>query len=212
MRLTQNANLLGLNQRNRGLLEQTLFTMASAQERISTGWMVVTGAPGSGKTTLVAELESSGWRVIHDPARQVLEEHARPTSPTGREEYARIQQEILRRMCDTADHLDPQETLFFDYALPDNLAFLSVAGLPWTEEHIRAACRYKYRHVFVLENPSTVGEVERDLVRTESAEERRWIYHLLLEIYALLGMAMTTVSWTSVSSRLKVLTGSSHLT
>jgi predicted ATPase len=31
-----------------------------------TNWYVVTGAPSSGKTTLVRELEKLGYRVVHE--------------------------------------------------------------------------------------------------------------------------------------------------
>jgi predicted ATPase len=38
-----------------------------------TNWYVITGAPSSGKTTLLKELEELGYRVIHEVARAFIE-------------------------------------------------------------------------------------------------------------------------------------------
>ena len=39
----------------------------------ATHWYVITGAPSSGKTTLLRELEKAGYRVIHEVARTIIE-------------------------------------------------------------------------------------------------------------------------------------------
>jgi predicted ATPase len=39
-----------------------------------TNWYVITGAPSSGKTSVIRELEGLGYRVVHEVARAYTEE------------------------------------------------------------------------------------------------------------------------------------------
>jgi predicted ATPase len=38
-----------------------------------TNWYVITGAPCSGKTSVIRELEKRGYRVVHEVARAYIE-------------------------------------------------------------------------------------------------------------------------------------------
>ena len=39
-----------------------------------TNWYVITGAPSSGKSSVIRELENLGYRVVHEVARAYIEE------------------------------------------------------------------------------------------------------------------------------------------
>jgi predicted ATPase len=39
-----------------------------------TNWYVITGAPSSGKTSVICDLEKLGYRVVHEVARAYLDE------------------------------------------------------------------------------------------------------------------------------------------
>jgi predicted ATPase len=123
----------------------------------------------------------------------------------ARTNYASMQSEILRRMEDRAGALNPGERVFFDYALPDNLAFLTIAGLDWTRKHLQGACRYRYEHAFLLDMLDMTSDADLDPVRMETSEQRRWIHDLLAEIYRELGINIIRVPRGNVHERAKVL-------
>lgn len=108
-------------------------------------------------------------------------------------------------MEESAGALDPQRRVFFDYAPPDNLAFLVVSGVQWTLPHLQAACRYRYEHVFLLDLLDPARDVDLDPVRLETPERKRQINAVLGEIYRELGVTITRIPPGDVGQRAKIL-------
>lgn len=49
------------------------LNLLSKKKRIQTKWNVISGAPCSGKTTLIEQFESKGYRTVPETARQFIE-------------------------------------------------------------------------------------------------------------------------------------------
>ncbi len=189
--------------RLRGVLKEEI----ERNQRISTRWFVITGAPGSGKTTIVSGLKRRGFRVVDDPARQLLE--AQVVSGRSKHEirsnYMQVQRMILESMVSTASGLDRYVPTFFDYSIPDNLAFLEIKDLEWSDEFVRSACRYQYQHAFLLEIPPDIEiDPQSDPIRTETLEQRVEIGQILYEIYSELGIPITRLA-EGLSNRLNAI-------
>jgi len=191
--------------RNRDRLRAALRATVGANKRVTTKWSVVTGPPASGKSTLIAQLSNLGHQVVTDPAREVLQQRIqRGRSKTeARSDYLALQAEILERMLADAQALNPAQSVVFDYALPDNLAFLTISGAEWTDEHVRAACYYRYQNVFLLD-PVDRCDDGPDTVRIETKEERWAIHALLQEIYEELDIPITRLAPIDLRQRLDV--------
>lgn len=187
------------------LLRSTLRKFVATGKRIATNWSVITGAPGSGKSSLVNQLRSLGHQVVTDPAREILERRVITgmSKHEARSDYRKIQTQILSKMIVDARKIDVNQSVVFDYALPDNLAFLIEGGLPWESKYIRAACCYNYRRVFLLDILSANSNLDSDLVRTETREQRERIHELLKDVYRELEIPITAIPVGVVQDRVK---------
>src|SRR5262249_29612198 len=90
--------------------------------------VIVTGGPGVGKTTLLAELAAMGYGTVEESARSIIGERLARGAPPRPEALA-FAQEILRR--DIEKYLDQPHTskwVFFDRALIDALGMLHEAS------------------------------------------------------------------------------------
>ena len=130
--------------------------------RTNSNLFVVTGGPGSGKTTALLELQKRGFRIAPEVARQIIQEqvHAGGNAlPWGdRESYTRL---MLERSIESyrensgREHTDAAASvegnvMLFDRGIPDTLTYARMIGLS-DDEFIRNACEeYRYAsRVFV---------------------------------------------------------------
>ena len=113
--------------------------------------VLITGGPGVGKTTLLAELGVRGYATVAESARAIIaERRARGQSP--RPEPTAFAQEILRR--DTEKyHAHPGGSgwVFFDRGLVEALGMVHEVA-PLSAAALDAALRAHpfHKHVFVL--------------------------------------------------------------
>jgi predicted ATPase len=131
---------------------------------VQTNWHVITGAPCSGKTTLIDQLADKGFQTVPETGRQYIErEMARGrTIDEIRENEATFARGIRDMQLRIEHGLRANDVAFLDRAFPDCLAFFRVAGLNPNE--ILAECfHHRYASVFVLDRLP----VQQDGVRTE---------------------------------------------
>jgi predicted ATPase len=107
---------------------------------------VITGGPGSGKTTVLRELEQQGFRCAPEVARQIIQEQVREGGPAlpwaDRALYTRHM--IERSVQSYEQHAPAALPTFFDRGIPDTLGYARLIGLP-EDNDIRNACRlYRY--------------------------------------------------------------------
>jgi predicted ATPase len=91
-----------------------------------TKWIVLTGAPAAGKSTIIAGLKERRVRVVSELARAEMA-HVDLIESTVDE--AAFQEALIRRMWDLENTLSPNEVVVFDRGLPDGIGFLKYAGL-----------------------------------------------------------------------------------
>jgi predicted ATPase len=133
--------------------------------RIRTNWCAVTGAPSSGKTSVIEELARRGYPTEPEVARQLLEDCLRQGEKIEdiRKKNEWLQNEILRLKFTREENQDPGQLVFLDRGIPDSLTYFRIAGLN-TGAPERASLEFHYRWVFIFDRLSLVF----DGVRTES--------------------------------------------
>lgn len=112
---------------------------------------VLTGAPGSGKSTIIAALREEGFTGLDEPARQILAEQ-RGIGGTGVPDrdpnlFAHL---MLSRSINTYGQMrEVGGALFFDRGVPDIIAYAAYYDLDLAPFHA-AAAKYTYNsRVFV---------------------------------------------------------------
>lgn len=125
--------------------------LLSAPYKIQTNWHVITGAPCSGKTTLINRLAKQGFQTIPESARFFIEremavgqvDHPIHINP------AALQRSIRGMQMKVEAGLSPDDVLFLDGAVPGSLAWYRVYGLD-PNEILPDCFQHHYASVFIL--------------------------------------------------------------
>ena len=135
--------------------------------------VIVTGGPGVGKTTLLAELAAMGYATVEESARAIIAERlARGAS--RRPDARTFAREILRR--DITKYLNQPRTpkwVFFDRGVIDALGMLHEASpLPSTDLQTMLASYPFHATVFVLPPWEVIytNDAERDQSFAEAVD------------------------------------------
>ena len=170
----------------------------SKQAFIQTDWCVITGAPCSGKSTIIGQLAQKGYPVLHEVARAFIDEQLESgltlEAITADEEH--FERQILYRKLEAENRLDPSVRVFLDRALPDSIAYYRMGQLN-PEEPERLSKRFRYHRVFILEALPFV----KDRVRREDTSRAMRIARLLKECYCALGYSPVSVPVLPVGER-----------
>jgi predicted ATPase len=155
-----------------------------------TNWYVITGAPSSGKTSVIRELEKLGYRVVHEVARTYIEEELKK----GRNlvdikaDALAFEQQILNRKIDIEASLPRGAVIFFDRAIPDSIAYFMLEKLD-PAVPLRQSQMIRYKRVFFFERLV----FEKDSVRSEDESSAARLEILLEACYRQLGYQLVKV-------------------
>jgi len=119
---------------------------------VQTNWRVITGAPCSGKSTLIDLLAEKGFHTVPECARLYIEREmagGRMNHPI-RTDAAALQRGIKDMQLRTEAGLPANDLLFLDGAVPGSLAYYRVFGLD-PNEILLDCFHHRYASVFMLE-------------------------------------------------------------
>ncbi|NNL75709.1 MAG: ATP-binding protein [Desulfobacterales bacterium] len=145
-----------------------------------TKWCVITGAPCSGKTAVINEIEQRGIRVIHEVARSYIDQQLNKGLRLDqiKSDVLTFERHILYEKIRIQSSLPETETIFFDRGVPDSIAYYNLEGLDATEP-IRASQDTRYRRIFFFERL----DFFIDNVRSENEKTAVKLNKLLREAY-----------------------------
>jgi predicted ATPase len=167
-----------------------------------TNWYVITGAPSSGKTTLLKELEELGYRVIHEVARAFIEMEMEQgqTLEKIRADKETFENRVLHAKIAIEERLPKDEMIIFDRAIPDSIPYFKLAGLD-TKGVIEKSPRHRYKKVFVLDRLPYA----KDQARIEDQQTAARLDRELEAGYRTLGYEIKRIAVMSVQDRLKLI-------
>lgn len=170
---------------------------------VNENFYIVTGGPGVGKTTLLLELEKSGYTYIPEVAREIIQEQLKSGGdklPWGNVESYRDL--MLQKSVETylsAEKLS-ERILFFDRGIPDTLAYSNLINLPITKDLENSVERYRYnRKVFIL--PPWKNIYHTDDERKQDFDEAVRTFEALTEVYRNLDYELIEVPKTAAEKR-----------
>lgn len=149
-----------------------------------TNWYVITGGPGSGKTTTINLLAARGYKTTIEHARHYLDTQLikGKTVEEVRNNQQQFQSGVLEMQIEQEASLSPDEVIFLDRAIPDALAYYRFLNLVRDERLTEALNTVSYRKVFVLDLLPLV----QDYARREDGAAQKRIHELLTEVYSAL--------------------------
>ncbi|MFP4346855.1 MAG: AAA family ATPase [Desulfococcaceae bacterium] len=163
---------------------------------IQTRWHVITGAPCSGKTAVIQDLEARGYRVVHETARRFLEKEREKLKLESPEYRKQAQAAILDIKLEIESALPADETLFLDRGVPDSIAYYLLHGLDPAEIMERGR-RHRYRRVFFCKRLP----LQADFIRTEDEATVARLHAFLLQAYRRLDYTVIPVPVLSIGER-----------
>lgn len=153
--------------------------------------VIVTGAPGTGKSTVLNLLELKGYLVIPEMARQLIaEEQALDSDRVPWKDHASFGIELFDRQVNQFD-LARDGITFYDRGILDNLAYLRRDGLQNSELE-EASRAYPY-HPEIFLMPPWEDIYDTDEVRWEGLDLMLDIDRALREMYSEMGYTVLEV-------------------
>ncbi|MFZ9700697.1 MAG: AAA family ATPase [Flavobacteriales bacterium] len=164
---------------------------------------IITGGPGSGKTSLIQSLESKGYRIFPEASRMVIsEQQEQPagTLPwTDLHGFQHLVFERQKRDYHAAKEL--QDIVFLDRGLPDGLGYMKSGGLLIPQELKEDIVQFPYADTVFL-TPPWKEIYKNDSARWEDFEKAQDIFFSLKEVYEELGYTTATLPFDSIEKRI----------
>jgi len=163
-----------------------------------TRWHVITGAPCSGKTAVICELERRGYPVVHEAARAYIHEELGKGSTIAqiKGDILAFERYVLYQKIEIEQSLSKDATVFLDRAIPDSIAYYLLEGLN-PDDPIQKSGLWRYKNIFFFERIT----FEKDAVRSEDDEIAAALDGLLKKGYQMLGYEIISVPLMPVEDR-----------
>lgn len=163
-----------------------------------THWYVITGAPCSGKTSVIRAFEIRGYTVVHEVARQMIDEELRQGRSLAeiKADELSFERRILNRKIAVESSLPAMAPVFLDRAVPDSIAYFRHTGLD-IEAPLAGSRLFRYKKIFLFERL----QFEKDRVRSEDDTAAEELERLLVESYRMLDYELLRVPVMPVAAR-----------
>jgi predicted ATPase len=167
-----------------------------------TNWQVITGAPCSGKTAVIHELEQRGYVVVHEVARAYIDAEISKGKDVRqiKADLPAFEGHILKTKVRIEAGLEPDAVVFLDRAVPDSIAYYELAGLD-PAAPFKSSCAFRYRQIFLFERI----QFKTDAVRSEDNRIAAGLERLLESAYRKLGYRPVRVPLLPVAERVDLI-------
>lgn len=171
--------------------------------------IVITGGPGTGKSTIINKLMAMEFTCMPEISRTITREaQLSGTEQLFLEDPLLFSEHLLTGRINQyleADRKD-DEKIFFDRGLPDIYAYLDFTGRPYPEKFVNLSRQYKYSKIFMC--PPWKDIYQTDNERYETFEEAEMIFRHLVNAYEELDYDMLTVPTGDIEQRLNFILNS----
>jgi predicted ATPase len=165
---------------------------------------VLTGGPGSGKSTLIDALQQAGFARTLEAGRSIIQDQVaiggRALPWADCELYAELQLAFEMRSYREAEALSGP--VFFDRGVPDIVGYLTLIGKPVPDHLKNAADAFRYNRRVLIAPPWAEIYVQ-DGERKQSLGEAARTFAAMVETYRRYGYELVEIPRTNVPERVR---------
>jgi predicted ATPase len=170
--------------------------------------IVLTGGPGSGKTSLVEHYRTAGHATVPEAALQIIQELTRtmglaPQRRWRQKHVIEFQRLILQRQIEL-ERLgisDAAGLVYLDRGRPDGLAYMHLAGVKPPEDMIALMAENPYDNVFILDTLEQFDPRPSTGRNPESREDSLCLQRAICGVYHDLGYQPVSVPVMPIAQR-----------
>lgn len=166
-------------------------------------FFVVSGGPGSGKTSIIERLAARGFATVEESGRAILAGQAAVGgTSTHTFDPVAFRDLMLQRDIDNHERMrsETDAPVFFDRGVTELVGYCRLIGIPIPAPVRRAAELYRY-NATVFVTPPWPEIYTRDALRTQDMDEAVRTFELCVEAYREFGYAPVEVPKAPVSER-----------
>lgn len=165
---------------------------------------IITGGPGSGKSTLIEALAAEGFSHMAEGGRAIIQDQVaiggRALPWADREGFAALM--LAWEMRSYREALAARGPVFFDRGIPDVIGYLRLCGLPVPACIVRAAEIRRYaERVFIAPHWPTI--YAQDAERQQTAAEAAATHDAMASAYRELGYDLVPLPLATVAERVR---------
>ncbi|TGV04783.1 AAA family ATPase [Flavivirga rizhaonensis] len=179
---------------------------------MNTKKIVITGGPGTGKSTLINELISRGYNCLEEISRQVTLD----AKKEGIDQLFLTNPLLFSELLLKGRHQQflnaetgASEIIFFDRGLPDVLAYMDFIGDSYPESFINTCKNAIYDIVFILKPWEAIYKSDNE--RYENFEQALNIHKHLLNTYQNFNYHLIDVPFNTVENRVDFILNSLNM-
>ena len=163
---------------------------------------IITGGPGSGKSSLIAGLAARSLRTMPEAGRAIIQDQVsiggKALPWADREMFAELM--LSWEMRSYREAGTSSAAVIFDRGIPDVIGYLRLCGLPVPDATLRAAEQQRYaQRVFLA--PHWPEIFAQDAERKQTPEEAEATCRAMIEVYADLGYDLVELPHAPVAER-----------
>ncbi len=166
--------------------------------------IIITGGPGTGKSTVLNELQKQNFLCMHEISRDITLQARK----TGIEQLF-LKDPVLfsklllegREIQYKNAHESSADIVFFDRGIPDINAYMNYMGIQYDDSFIKTCQTNRYTKVFIM--PPWEEIYITDNERYESFEQALAIHNHLKNTYVSLEYELIDVPFNSVNKRVE---------
>lgn len=165
---------------------------------------VITGGPGSGKTSLIEALRSRGYVCSTEAGRTIIQDQVTIGGSALPWRDRMLFAELMLQSEMRSYHLAEQSVgrVFFDRGVPDIIGYLQLVGLPVPDHVQKAAAEFRY-HQIVFIAPPWREIFRQDVERKQDFDEAERTYESLFSTYKELGYELVELPKGAVEDRVQ---------
>lgn len=171
---------------------------------MATKRIIITGGPGTGKSTLLQALQEKGYYCFPEISRSIIQQQAGLNQGCfpwfNLSAFSELVFQRMVKQYQTSENLN--DFCFFDRAIPDIIAYLDYAGLEIPEIYYEPMQNFLFQN-YVFIAPPWPEIYTNDPERPQTFEESSALDAFLRNVYHKLGFQLINLPKTSVEERVK---------